>query len=192
MAKGGRKTVAEVIDLERFRAKVAADQGFRTWLARFEEQFGPETRLRDLSPSTLLYLASPGEENLYVCFDLVMGSRGLGGSVRFRLDDLEYATKMKIMDTAFALVDRVRFELMRRLGWVEEEIPGGESPLIQLVQRAWSRETDFAQEVPRLSLDHPDYAAYARLNSLDRVVFVRRLIPQAVAVYHERLEAGEC
>ena len=84
-----RATVAEVIDLERFRAKMAADQGFRTWLARFQEQFGPETRLRDLSPSTLLYLASPGEENLYVLFDLVMGARGLGGSVRFRLDDLD-------------------------------------------------------------------------------------------------------
>jgi len=37
-------TVAEVIDLERFRARVSADQGFRTWLGRFKEQFGPETR----------------------------------------------------------------------------------------------------------------------------------------------------
>ena len=89
-----RAAVAEVIDLERFRAKVAADQGFRTWLARFQEQFGPETRLEDLSPSTLLYLASPGEENLYVFFDLVMGARGLGGSVRFRLDGLEYGVKL--------------------------------------------------------------------------------------------------
>ncbi len=183
--------MAEVIDLERFRAKVAADQGFRTWLARFKEEFGPETRLADLSASTLLYLASPGEENLYVFFDLVMGTRGLGGSVRFRLDDLDYAAKLKIMDTAFALVDRVRFELMRRLGWVEEDIPGGESPIIQLVQQAWRQETDFARQVPRLAADHPDYEAYARLNPLDRVVFIRRLIPQAVAAFRERLEAGE-
>ncbi len=120
-------TVAEVIDLERFRARVSADQGFRTWLGRFKEQFGPETRFEDLSPTTLLYLASPGEDNLYVFFDLIMGSRGLGGSLRFRLDDLEYAVKLKIMDTAFALVDRVRFELMRRLGWVEA-VPGGSTP----------------------------------------------------------------
>lgn len=182
--------MAEVIDLERFRAKVTADRGFRTWLARFKEQFGPETRLRDLSPATLLYLASPGEENLYVFFDLVMGAMGLGESVRFRLNDLEDGAKLKIIDTAFALVDRVRFELMRRLGWVTEDIPGGESPIIQLVQQAWRRETDFAREVPSLCRDHLDYESYARLNPMDRVVFIRRLIPQAVTAFKERLEAG--
>ena len=52
--------MAEIINLASFRSKIAADQGFRSWLARFQEQFGPETRLQDLSPSTLLYLASPG------------------------------------------------------------------------------------------------------------------------------------
>src|SRR6266545_2940982 len=98
MVQGKRTTMAEVIDL-----------------ARFQEEFGAETRLQDLSPSTLLYLASPGEENLYVLFDLVMGTRGLGGSVRFRLDELDHAVSLKIMDTVLALVDRVRFELMRRL-----------------------------------------------------------------------------
>ena len=186
----GRATVAEILDLERFRAKLAADQGFRSWLLRFNEQFGPLTRLRDLSPSTLLYLASPGEENLYVFFDLVMGARGLGGSVRFRLDDLEDGAKLKIMDTAFALMDRVRYELMRRLGWVEEG-PGSDRPIIQLVQEAWRPEPNFAREVPRLSPEHPDYQAYARLNPMDRAVFIRRLIPRAVAAFRERLEAGQ-
>ena len=132
--------MAEVIDLEGFRRKLAADQAFRTWLARFKEQFGPETRLQDLSPQTLLYLATPGEDNLYVYFDLIMGARGLGGSVRFRLDDLDYTVKLKIMDTAFALVDRVRFEVMRRLGWVDAA-PGIDTPIIELVQQAWRQGT---------------------------------------------------
>jgi hypothetical protein len=182
--------MAEVIDLERFRAKMAADQGFRTWLARFQEQFGPDTRLGDLSPTTLLYLASPGEENLYVFFDLIMGSRGLGGSLRFRLNDLAQDDKLKIMDTAFALVDRVRFELMRRLGWVEE-MAGEEETIIGLLQKAWRRTKDFAREVPGLCQTHPDYPAYARLMAMDRAVFIRRLIPKAVATFRERLEAGK-
>jgi hypothetical protein len=182
--------MAEVINLERFRAKMAADQGFRTWLARFQEQFGPDTRLRDVSSSTLLYLASPGEENLYVFFDLIMGSRGLGGSLRFRLNDLEQDEKLKIMDTAFALVDRVRFELMHRLGWVEE-MAGDEETIIGLVQQAWRRTKDFSREVPNLSRNRPDYSAYARLNALDRVVFIRRLIPRAVAAFREKLEAEQ-
>jgi hypothetical protein len=178
--------MAEVIDLERFRAKVAADQGFRTWLARFKEQFGPETRLVDLSPQTLLYLATPGEENLYVFFDLVMGARRLGGSARFHLDELDSEAKLKIMDTAFALVDRVRFEVMRRLGWVEA-VPGLDAPIIALVQQAWRQETVFAREVPKLSPIHPDYEAYLRLNPMDRAVVIRRLIPRAVAAYRDQL-----
>jgi hypothetical protein len=187
---GPRTTVAEIIDLERFRTKVAADQGFRTWLARFQEQFGPDTRLHDLSPSTLLYLATPGDENLYVYFDLIMGAQGLGGSLRFRLDDIDYAAKLKIMDTAFALVDRVRFEVMRRLGWVEE-VPGGEFPLIELVQQAWRQGPSFAREVPPLGAAHPEFDAYRRLNHLDRTVFIRRLIPRAVDEYREKMgESG--
>jgi hypothetical protein len=182
--------VAEVIDLERFRAKIAADQGFRTWLARFQEQFGPETRLQDLSPRTLLYLATPGEETLYVYFDLIMGAQGYGGSARFRLDDLDNAAKLKIMDTAFALMDRVRFEVMRRLGWVEA-VPEVETPIIDLVRRAWRLEDRFTREVPRLSPGHPDYQAYFSLPDMDQGVFIRRLIPKAVNRFRELVEGEQ-
>ena len=179
--------MAEVINLARFRSKVAADQGFRSWLARFQEQFGPDTRLQDLSPSTLLYLATPGEENLFVFFDLVMGAQGLGGSVRFRLDDLDNDIKMKIMDTAFALVDRVRFEVMRRLQWVAAA-PSAEAPIIEMVRQAWRLGAGFGQESPVLVPEHPDYPAYARLNPMDRAVFLRRLIPRAVTCFRDQVE----
>ncbi len=69
---------AEVIDLKRFRAKVAADQGFRTWLARFKEQFGPETRLQDLSLSNPPLSGQPrGRESLRL-FRFGHGDHGPG------------------------------------------------------------------------------------------------------------------
>ena len=178
--------MAEIINLSRFRSKIAADQGFRSWLARFQEQFGPDTRLQDLSSTTLLYLASPGEENLFVFFDLVMGAQGLGGAVRFRLDDVDNDIKMKIMDTAFALVDRVRFEVMRRLGWVAA--PEEDIPIIDMVRQAWRQGGDFGQAPPVLAAEHPDYPAFARLNPMDRMVFLRRLIPRAVMCFREQVE----
>jgi len=181
--------VAEVVDLERFRRKLAADKGFRTWLRRFQDQFGPDTRLSDLAPETLLYLATPGEENLYVYFDLVMGAMGLGGAVRFRLDHLEAPVKLRIMDTAFALMDRVRFELMRRLGWVEG-LPDGDTPLIALVQEAWQQGAAFARQVPPLVPGHPDYEAYQKLTALDQGTVVRRLIPRAVAQFQAQVEGA--
>lgn len=179
--------MAEIIDLERFRSKIAADQGFRSWLARFQEQFDPDTRLSDLSPSTLLYLGTPGEENLFVFFDLVMGAQGLGGSVRFRLDDLDNDIKMKIMDTAFGLVDLVRFEVMRRLGWVVTTAEA-EAPIIDLVRQAWRLGAGSGQLCPVLAPEHPDYPAYARLTDMDRVVFLRRLIPRAMACFRDQVE----
>jgi hypothetical protein len=179
--------VAEVVDLDRFRRKLAADKGFRTWLKRFQDQFGPDTRLMDLSPETLLYLATPGEENLYVFFDLVMGAMDLGGALRFRLDDLETPTKLRIMDAAFSIMDRVRFEVMRRLWWVEG-VPWEETPLIALVQKSWQHGSDFARQVPRLAPGHPDYEAYQRLGAIDQGTTVRRLIPRAVAKFREQVE----
>lgn len=178
--------MAEIIDLDRFRRKLAADKGFRTWLKRFQDQFGPDTRLADLAPETLLYLATPGEDNLYVYFDLVMGVMDLGGSVRFRLDDLVVSLKLQIMDTAFALLDRVRFEVMHRLGWVEE-VPGENAPLIALVEQSWQRGGSFAREVPRLAPGHPDFESYQQLSYLDRGTAVRRLIPRAVAQFRDRV-----
>jgi hypothetical protein len=185
-----KANVAEVVDLDRFRRKLAADKGFRTWLKRFQDQFGPDTRLEDLAPETLLYLATPGEENLYVFFDLVMGAVGLGGAVRFRLDDLETPTKLRIMDAAFALMDRVRFEVMRRLGWVEG-VPGADVPLIVLVQQAWQQGSAFAQEVPPLAPSHPDYESFQNLGPIDRGTTIRRLIPRAVAHFQSQVEVAD-
>lgn len=179
--------MAEVVDLDRFRRKLAADKGFRTWLKRFQDQFGPDTRLEDLAPETLLYLASPGEENLYVFFDLVMGVMGLGGALRFRLNDLESTTKLRIMDAAFALMDRARFEVMRRLGWLEET-PRETEPLIVLVQQAWQQGSAFAREVPRLAPSHPDYQTFQKLTPINQSTAIRRLIPRAVAQFRAQIE----
>jgi hypothetical protein len=103
------------------------------------------------------------------------------------LDDLDYQVKLKIMDTAFALVDRVRFEVMRRLGWVEE-VPGMDTPLIELMQQAWRKGAAFARELPQLSTGHPEYESYRTLHPMDQAVFLRRLIPRAVAQFRAQIE----
>jgi hypothetical protein len=107
--------------------------------------------------------------------------------VRFRPDDLDNDNKLKIMDTAFALVDQVRFEVMRRLGWVAA-LPEANAPIIELVRQAWRLGSGFGQESPVLAPDHPDYPAYDRLNPMDRMVFLRRLIPRAVVRFQKLVE----
>ncbi|MFP3867604.1 MAG: hypothetical protein ACLFUU_05505 [Desulfobacteraceae bacterium] len=179
--------MAEVIELERFRQKVAADQGFRTWLHRFREQFGPDTRFKDLSDQTLLFLAMPGEENLFVLIDLVMGAQGLGGSARFRLDNLEIAAKQNILDLSLALLDRARLEVMRRLGWVAA-VPDENLALIQLIKEGQAAARTTPLPLPTLSPQHPQFEEYQSLPPRDQGIFLRRLIPQAVNEFRRRLE----
>ncbi|MBM4288467.1 MAG: hypothetical protein FJ135_10045 [Deltaproteobacteria bacterium] len=183
--------MGEVIELEAFRRKLAADQGFRTWLSRFREQFGPQTRLGDLSDRTLLFLATPGEENLFVIFDLVMGARGWGTSTRFILDDLlNGPTKQLILDLSLRLLDYFRFEVLGRLGWVAS-FPESAQPLLALLEAVAAAPGHQATPAPALMPDHPAYADYAALIPSERHVFIRRLIPAALADFRQRLEKTE-
>ena len=59
---------------------------------------------------------------------------------------------------------------------------------IDLVRQAWRLGAEFSQNPPVLALEHPDYPAFARLNAMDRMVFLRRLIPRAVTCFRERVE----
>jgi hypothetical protein len=179
--------MAEVIEMEQFRRKLAADQGFRTWLHRFREQFGPQTRLGDLSDSTLLFLATPGDENLYVIFDLVMGAKKWGTSTRFILDDLPSQTKQRILDLSLRLLDHFRFEILGRLGWVESPSEAG-LPLLALLEVADSAPANQATPAPALAPDHPAYSDYDNLIPSERHVFIRRLIPPALTEFRRRLE----
>lgn len=178
--------MADIIELEQFRRKLAADQGFRTWLGRFREQFGPQTRLSDLSDGTLFFLATPGDENLYVIFDLVMGAKGWGTSARFILDDLPSQIKQRILDLSLRLLDYCRFEILRRLGWVAGP-EAASLPLIALIEALDSTSGAPATPTPALLPHHPAYPDYAALIPSERHVFIRRLIPPALAEFRQRL-----
>ncbi len=181
--------MGQVIELEQFRRKLAADQGFQTWLQRFRETFGPQTRLQDLSDSTLLFLATPGDDHLYVLFDLVMGAQGLGTSTRFILADLPSAVKQQILDLSLRLLDYCRFEVLRRLGWVAD-FPESGQPLIILVENLAAAPAGLATPAPVLLSSHPAYADYANEPASERHIFIRRLIPSALAAFRERV-SGE-
>jgi len=182
--------MAAVIELEQFRRKLAADQGFRTWLARFREEFGPQTSLRDISDQTLLFLATPGDDHLYVIFDLVMGVKGWGTSTRFILDDLPGPVKQQILDVALRLLDFCRFEVLRRLDWVEV-LPELEMPLVILVEELSKAAVGQATPVPVLKSTHPGYPDYLREVISERPILIRRLIPGALAAFRQQLEAAQ-
>jgi hypothetical protein len=113
-----------------------------------------------------------------------MGSLGLGTGYDF--ESLPSETLLPLLDIYFILIDQVRFECMRRLNWVRE-IPFGNQPLIPLI-RAFRQGSNLALiEPPKLSSGHPSFPTYAKLMDMEQRVFIRKLIPEAVAQFKEKI-----
>jgi hypothetical protein len=167
----------QVIDLEEGRLLMAVKRGFRNWSGRFGESFGTKTLLSHISSKTLFHLAQGKDKGTFYLYDLIMHLQGLGSG--FEFNELSPGHKMAVIDRYLFLLDRIRFECMKRLGWLED-YPGEEFTLVEMVLQFESLAPRLQSRVPLLSRDHPLYEEYALLNTLDREAFVRKLIPAAL------------
>ena len=95
-----------------------------------------------------------------------------------------------LLDIYFFLLDQVRFECMRRLGWIEA-IPFAEESVVGLIRRLQKGDIPPLLEPPRISRSHPDYREYLRLSTLEKQAFIRRSIPRAVSVFREKIQHHE-
>lgn len=166
-----------VVDLENARLKAAVRRGYRNWRTRFGEDFVEATRAKDLSPSTLLFLSQGTEETAFYLYDLIMNLLHLGSG--FEIRELSPADRMDVMDRYLFLLDRLRFEMMRRLIWVDA-YPGENHSLAELVIRYQALAPGMQARVPDLSREHPDYPAFCSVTALEKESFIRRLIPAAL------------
>ena len=169
--------MSQVIELVKARISVAARRGYRNWTSAFQEKFSVETRLSDLSVETLSYLAQAKDKGTFYLYDLIMNLEGLGSG--FEFNELTGQKKMAVIDRYLFLLDRIRFECMKRLGWLES-YPGEDLALVEMIVRFEEIAPALHARIPVLSKDHPAYEAYASLNSFDQETFVRKLIPKAL------------
>jgi len=169
--------MVEIIHLASFKRRQAARRGFKAWLRRFGEPLDEKTRIADLSDNTLAFLISPGEENIFLLYELVMGVKGLGTSSDFF--NLDRSLKMEVIDISIYLLDQLRFECMRRLNWLASDCPPP-LPLVQLVEHYPTLTGGDRKVIPVLSASHPKYETYERLSEFDKETFVRKQIPAAI------------
>lgn len=177
--------MAKILHMERERRSLTAKRGFQSWLTRFSEQFHQETCLEDLSDSTLRTLIQPGSDSSMLIYEFIMGVKGLGAGPRFYF--LENPDKMAVMDITLFFLDQLRFEAMRRLGWVDS-YPTMAIPLIDLVDQFASRFVNVRHQTPALSSTHPRYEEYLATFEGDQGAFIRRLIPEMLQAFEERVQ----
>jgi hypothetical protein len=166
-----------IIDLEEGRLLLAVKRGFRNWTSQFKEDFGLDTRMGHLSLKTLSYLAQGRDKGAFYLYDLIMSLKGLGSGFEFH--ELSPKNKMAVMDLHLFLLDRVRFECMKRLGWLET-YPGEEFTLVELILQFDRLIPGLQAKIPLLSRDHPDYTHFSTASAFDREAVVRRLIPKLI------------
>jgi len=175
--------MVEIVHLASFKRRQAARRGFKAWMRRFGESLDEETTIAGLSDRTLAFLISPGEENIFLLYELVMGVKDFGTSSDFF--NLDRALKMEIIDISIYLLDQLRFECMRRLNWLANTCPPRLS-LVALVEDYPTLTGDERRMIPALGAFHPKYETYTRLSEFDKETFVRKQIPAAI----ERFKNG--
>ncbi|MEJ2725637.1 MAG: hypothetical protein P8175_13530 [Deltaproteobacteria bacterium] len=166
-----------VIELEKARLDMAVRKGYRNWKSQFNEDFGPDTKASDLSTKTLVLLARGKEKSTFYLFDLIMNLQTLGSG--FEFDDLGSRAKMAVMDRYLFLLDQIRFEYMKRLGWLER-YPGEALSLVELVIRFDELAPRLQADKPLLRKDHDAYEAFSSMNDLEKEEFIRKMIAKAL------------
>jgi hypothetical protein len=172
--------MAKIVNLESYRSRVLAQKVFGAWNQRFQEEFHAETILSEISDKTLLFLARPGDESAFAFYEIIMGALDFGSASHFYY--LDKGEQLMVVDVHLFMADQVRFELMWRLGWVEDYFCRT-IPLLELIQSAQTLKSRARGNPPRLAADHPGYGEYHDLITPDKEAFVRRLLPQALEAF---------
>ena len=166
-----------VVDLEKARLEKMAQRGYRNWISQLGEDFQLGTRPSHISIEALGLLARGKETSVFYLYDLIMNLQNLGSG--FEFNELNPKEKMAVIDRYLFLIDRIRFEYMKRLGWLED-YPGEEFALVELIIRFEQLAPGLQAKTPALSRNHPAYSRFCNMNDLEREEFIRKLIPKAL------------
>lgn len=176
--------MGKIVNLAAYRERSEAQRGFEPWKRRFGEIYGEKTRTSDLSDRTIYRLAVPGGESTAAFYELIMGIRGHEKAAAF--DDLPRFEQMAVVDIHLFAADQVRFEMMRRLGWIDR-CEAAAWKIVEMVRSVETFRERYRNAPPVLSASHPEYASYARLHGRDKEAFIRRQLPAALEAFKKRL-----
>jgi hypothetical protein len=176
--------MTNVVDIQAYRAKVIEQRAFGSWEKRFGDSYHINTKLSDLSDTSLHFLAQPGESSALAFYELIMGILDLGPSIKFNY--LPNREQITVVDIHLFLADRVRFEIMRRLKWIIN-LSCEKYGLVEMVQDFETVKSECKGTFPELAASHPDYPAYTQLPHSERESFIRRMLRDALESFKDRL-----
>jgi len=169
--------MTDVVDIKKARLDAAVRKGYRNWISQFKEDFGLKTCLPHISFKALVFLAQGRDKSTFYLYDLIMNLQHLGSG--FEFNELNPKEKIAVIDRYLFLLDRIRFEYMKRLGWLES-YPGEEFSLVELIIHFDQLGPGLQAKIPVLSRDHPSYDKFCALNAFEKEELIRKLIVEAL------------
>jgi hypothetical protein len=169
--------MSEIVDIEKARLEIRVKKGFKNWGGQFEYSFGLSTCMEDIPDKALAFLAEGDEKSSFYYYDLIMNLKDLGSG--FEFNELEPEDKLTAIDIHLFLLDRARYEYMKRLGWLDC-YPGEEYPLVELIANFDDLAPDIQAKPALLSQSHPCYREYISKNLFEKEEIIRKLIPKAL------------
>lgn len=180
--------MGELVNLGEHRRNRVAVMAFGRWEQKVGFRPPPEARISDLPDPVLACLAELGREATLAIYDLVLGVRGWGPGERFSF--LEAKPKVEALDAFLFLADQVRFDLMRRLGWVRG-VASESYSLLELAARPQDIQTQFQPPLPVLTPQYPRFGEVERRLSVEPAAVIRSLIPEALLIFRRLCREGE-
>jgi hypothetical protein len=172
--------MADIVHLDEFKKQRRLQAGWMVWRRHFPEKLNIDTRLEDLEPETLMRLAEPGDASTALLNGLIIALLGFDRNHAF--EDLEQPNQTEVLDIYLFISDQIRFEIMLRLGWLEE-YGGGRHSLFEMATAFEAVKAACLCRPPRLAHTHPRFGEYQALFERDQQVFIRRLVPMALDLY---------
>lgn len=169
--------MAQVISLEEGKAHILTKKAFRNWKSRFKEDFTPETCLGHISFEVLSFLAQSKNKSSFYLYDLIMGLNRLGSG--FEFNELSPKNKMRVIDQYLFLLDRIRYECMKRMGWLAH-YPGEEIPLVEMITRFETLAPNLQAQIPMMSPGFAGSKEFFSAGTYEKEGVVRKLIPRLI------------
>ena len=167
--------MTQVISMEEGKAQLLAKKAFRNWKSRFKEDFTPETCLGHISLETLSFLAQGKDKSTFYLYDLIMGLNHLGSG--FEFNELSPKNKMWVIDQYLFLLDRIRYEGMKRLGWLAH-YPGEEIPLVEMITQFEALAPNLQAQIPMMNPGFAGSKEFFSVTTFEQEGVVRKLIPK--------------
>ncbi len=178
-----RLIMDNVVNINQYRRQMIEKKAYGVWEKAFGEVFDIDTRMKDLSDRVLGRLSQPGDHSTHLFYEMIMGIFEFGRAKHFLY--LDNHQKMAIVDIHLFLADHCRFEMMRRLNWLESH--GCLTlPLVKIVQEFNHTKRACLNNFPELVPSHPDYQEYMNLIPREKQVFIRKKLNDALDAFDKQ------